>query len=114
MSVKALEAEYKKVCDQYFEMRDDIKDIEKDVAEGIVPPEFIDRLKEQIKPIKQNYEWWCYVMYILHQPQRKEKLPRYQKDNQKLLSSLQMENSCQARLQNGQEALNGLKTMKNI
>ena len=112
MSVKALEAEYKKVCDQYFEMKNDIKDIEKEVAEGIVDPEFIDRLKEQIKPIKQNYEWWTWVMYILHQPQRKQKIEKYKKMNNKRMSSVQAENSCQARLNEGQEALNNLKSFK--
>ena len=112
MSVRALEEEYKKVCEQYKEMLTDIKDIEKEVAEGIVAPEFVDRLQEQIKPIKQNYEWWSYVMYVLHQPQRKNKEPKYRQQNKKLLQSLSEKNTPEARLEEGKTALNGLKGMK--
>ena len=113
MSVKALELEYKKVSDQYHEMLTDIKDIERDAAEGICDPELVSRLEEQIKPIKQNYEWWSWVMYILHQPQRKEKQPKYRKTNQKLIQSLTKESTPAARLQEGADALDSLKGMKN-
>lgn len=112
MSVKALELEYKKVSDQYHEMLADIKDIEKDALEGLCDPELVNRLEEQIKPIKQNYEWWCYVMYILHQPQRKKKEPKYRRQNKNLLESLEKENSNEARIILSDKALVGLKEMK--
>ena len=112
MSVKALEAEYQKVSDQYKEMLTDIKDIEKDASEGLCDPELVERLKDQIKPIKQNFEWWSYVMYVLHQPERKEKHFKYKQSNKKLLKSLAETNSSEARLVAGREALNGLKEMK--
>ena len=109
MSVKALEKEYQKVFEQYQEMVNDIKDIEKDANEGLCDPELVDRLKEQIKPIKQNYEWWSYVMYILHQPQKKEKLLKYRKSQQKLLNSLDEKNSLHARLSENRKSLDSLK-----
>ena len=56
MSVKHVEEYYNQICRQYQEMLDDIKDLEKECTEGIVEPERIDRLKEQIAPIKNNYE----------------------------------------------------------
>lgn len=113
MSVKALELEYKKVSDQYHEMLSDIKDIEKEAAEGLCDPELVSRLQEQIKPIKQNYEWWSWVMYILHQPQRKEKESKYRKTNQKLVASLSKASTPEARLHEGSNALYSLKGMKN-
>lgn len=113
MSVKALEKEYQKVYDQYQEMLTDIKDIEADANNGLCDPELVDRLKEQIKPIKQNYEWWCYVMYILHEPQRKAKQARYKKMNINKLQQLSKTNSPAARLSEGRQALNGLKELTN-
>lgn len=104
MSVKHVEEYYNQICRQYQEMLDDIKDLEKECAEGIVEPERIDRLKEQIAPIKNNYERWAYMMFLLHQPNRKEKVKRYQKQNEKLLRSLSKENSLDAILEENNRA----------
>ena len=60
MSVKSLENHYNQVVAQYQEMLADLKDMEKELAEGLVSPDFIDNLKANIAPIKQNYEWWTY------------------------------------------------------
>ena len=104
MSVKHVEEYYNQICRQYQEMLDDIKDLEKECAEGIVEPERIDRLKEQIAPIKNNYERWAYMMFLLHQPNRQSKVKRYQKQNEKLLRSLSKENSLDAILEENNRA----------
>lgn len=85
-------------------MINDIKDIETEAEQGLVEPEFIDRLKQQVAPIKLNYERWSYMMFLLHQPNRKEKLSRYQKQNRKLLNKLSPQNSLQAVLEENEEA----------
>lgn len=79
MSVKSLENHYNQVVEQYTEMLNDLKDMEKELAEGLVSLDFIDNLKANIAPIKQNYEWWSYVMYLLHEPQRIAKREKYRK-----------------------------------
>ena len=112
MSVKAVEQEFNRAYELYHEMKSDIVDIEKEVQEGIVSPEFLDRLKEQIAPIKQNYEWWSYVMFLLHEPQRKSKRAQYRKQKEKFLSQLDVANSPQARHEKCEEALSGLKELK--
>lgn len=112
MSVKALEAEFQKVYEQYHEMLQDIKDMEEDAIKGITPLDIVDRLKEQIKPIKDNFEWWSYVMFILHQPQKKEKQAAYKRRNKKLLDSIEPKNHPEARLEKGRIALNELKEFK--
>lgn len=104
MSVKHVEEYYNQICRQYQEMLDDIKDLEKECTEGIVEPERIDRLKEQIAPIKNNYERWAYMMFLLHQPNRKSKVKRYQQQNEKLLRSLSKENSLDAILEENTHA----------
>ena len=88
MSVKSLEQHYNDVVAQYQEMLNDIKDMEKELAEGLVSPDFIDNLKANIAPIKQNYEWWSYVMYLLHEPQRVAKREKYRKVMKKFKDKL--------------------------
>ena len=104
MSIKHVEEYYNQICRQYQEMLDDIKDLEKECTEGIVEPERIDRLKEQIAPIKNNYERWSYMMFLLHQPNRKSKVKRYQKQNEKLLKSLSKANSLDSILEENAHA----------
>lgn len=105
MSVKAVEQVYKQICDQYQEMLQDIKDIEREAAEGLCDPELVDRLTAQIEPIKQNYQRWAYIMFLLHQPQRKEKQRGYVRRNKKLLENLEKANSIESTLQENKEAL---------
>ena len=105
MSIKAVNKYYKQICEQYKEMIQDIKDLEQEAAQGIIEPERVERLKDQVAPIKQNYERWTYMMFLLHQPNRKEKHPRYAKQNQKLLKSLNQSNSLEAVLAENEEAL---------
>ena len=105
MSVKTVNKYYKQISEQYAEMVQDIKDLEVEAANGLVEPERIERLKEQIAPIKLNYERWSYMMFLLHQPNKKEKLHKYQKQNKKLLASLSASNSIEAVIAENNEAL---------
>lgn len=105
MSVKHVNEYYKQICNQYKEMIGDIKDLEKEAEQGLIEPERVDRLKEQVAPIKLNYERWAYMMFLLHQPNRKEKIKRYQKQNAKLLKNLSKDNSIDAVVTENAEAM---------
>ena len=109
MSVKAVNEAYNQICEQYAEMLENIKDLEKEAIEGIVEPERVDRMREQIEPLKQNYERWAYIMYLLHQPTRKSKHCNYAKRNQKLLKELSTKNSIEATLEENRTALNNMR-----
>ena len=109
MSKKAVENYYNEITAQYQEMLNDIKDIEKDVMKGITSPELLDTLRSNIAPIKQNWERWSYMMFLLNQPQRKEKVARYKRANQKLLANLDKANSIEATMQENKTALQNLK-----
>ena len=104
MSVKAVKEYYNKICEQYCEMLQDIRDFEKEAEQGLVEPERVDRLKEQIEPIKLNYERWSYMMFLLNQPQRKSKRKRYEEQNKNLLSSLDPKNGIESTLHENEEA----------
>lgn len=104
MSIKHVNRYYKQICEQYQEMINDIKDVEREAEKGLVEPELIDRLKDQVAPIKQNYERWSYMMFLLHQPNRKDKIRKYQKQNAKLLSKLSANNSLESVIEENKEA----------
>ena len=106
MSVKHINKYYSQICEQYAEMVQDIQDLEKEAAEGLIEPERIDRLKDQIAPIKQNYERWAYMMFLLRQPNRKDKIKKYEQQNKKLLNTLSQSNSIPAIIAENQTALN--------
>ena len=104
MSVKAVRKYYDQICEQFSDMLQDIRDLEEEAAQGLIEPERIERLKDQVAPIKQNYERWTYMMFLLNQPERPRKQPRYKDQNRKLLKSLNPENSIEATIQENEEA----------
>ena len=112
MSIKRLELEYAVVTEQYHEMLENLKDLENELADGLIAPEFVDNLKKQIEPIKNNYEQWSYIMFLLHEPQRKAKREKYRKIMDAKIKQLNTKNSPEARLEEGKEALNGLKEIR--
>lgn len=104
MSVKHVKDYYNQICSQYHEMIEDIKDLEREAEQGLIEPERIDRLKDQVAPIKQNYERWSYMMFLLNQPNRKKKIKKYQQQNKKLLEHLEKNNSLEAVIEENVEA----------
>jgi hypothetical protein len=104
MSVKEVKRYYSQICDQYQEMINDIKDLEKEAEQGLIEPERIERLKEQIAPIKQNYERWSYMMFLLNEPKRKSKKANYIRRSKKLIENLDPENSLESVLAENEEA----------
>ena len=109
MSVKAVKKYYDQICEQYHEMMENIKDLEKECQSGLVEPERIERLKEQVAPLKQNYERWAYIMFLLNEPQRKSKQPKYRKTNQKLLNTLSKSNTVAATIHENEAVLKSFK-----
>ena len=105
MSIKHVNEYYKQICDQYKEMIDDIQDLEKEAEQGLIEPERIGRLKDQVAPIKQNYERWTYMMFLLHQPNKKSKIKKYQQQNKKFLKDLTETNSLESVIEENKEAI---------
>ena len=104
MSVKAVRDYYNQICDQYSEMLQDIRDFEEEASRGLIEPERVERLKDQIAPIKQNYERWSYMMFLLNQPQRKSKQRKYESQNRRLLKTLDPQNSIESTIAENEEA----------
>ena len=96
-----------------MEMQDNLKEIEKDLANGLVEPEFLERLQEQIKPIKDNYLTLSYIMFLLNQPNRDSKVRKYEQQNKKLLSSIPFENTKEGKISQNNETIKNLKNIMN-
>ena len=56
MAYKHIKEYYDKICEQYLEMKDEIRDFEIEAQNNIMEPERLDMIKEQIKPLMDNYE----------------------------------------------------------
>ena len=108
MSVKDVKRYYDQISEQYLEMLQDIRDLEQEAAENIIEPERIERLKDQIAPIKQNYERWSYMMFLLNRPSRKEKHRRYEQQNKRFLKTLNSQNSIDATIEENNIAKRGI------
>ena len=104
MSMKHVKQYYQQICEQYNEMIEDLKELEEEAESGLIEPERIERIKAQIEPIKQNYERWAYMMFLLNQPNKKDKIKKYQRQNMKLLQSLDAKNSLEGVLEENRQA----------
>lgn len=108
MSVKHLKKYYENVCEQYNEMIENLKDMEEYSKTNIVEPERLERYKETMAPIKDNYLTLSYVIYLLNKPNKKEKQKKYEKQHKKELDAIPYENTEQGRLDKGKETLEEL------
>lgn len=109
MSVKDFKKYYNEICDQYLEMKSELKDFEQECAKGLFEPERLDTIKETIRPLMDNYERVSYIMFLLNQPTRKEKIKKYEQQNKKLLSNLKQSNSLEAVKEENKQVIEDLK-----
>ena len=79
MAKKDVEEYYNKICEVYHELLEDTKQLEQDATENIISPEFVENYKKKLEPIKENYERWSYMIFLLNMPNRKEKKKKYTK-----------------------------------
>lgn len=114
MAVKHIKEYFDQICDQYHEMLEEIRDFEEEAKQGLIEPERLDLIKQQIEPLKNNYERWSYMMYLLNKPVRKQKEKAYQQRNAKFLKMIQGKNTIQGVLEENKDTIDNLKsTTKN-
>lgn len=88
MAVKHVKAYFEEVAQQYHEMLEEIRDFEEESKKGLIEPERLDRIKESIQPLVNNYQTLSYIMFLLNKPVRPSKHKRYEQQNKKLLSKI--------------------------
>lgn len=81
MSRKDVENYYNQIFQDYHEMIEALKDMEKECSEGLVSPDRVEQLKQMLEPIKLNYGRISYIMFLLNKPNKKDKQKWYFKQN---------------------------------
>jgi len=112
MSKKDVDLYYKQVCDQYVQMIDEIKDFEKEAIKGLIEPERLDAIKENILPLKNNYQTLSWIMFLLNKPTKKEKKKSYEKRNELFLKNLESRFGKQGILDQNNEVIDKIKSSR--
>lgn len=112
MSLKDVKDYYNNVSNQYSEMLKCLKEMEKEYNESLVSPEQYEQMKSTIEPLKNNYMTLSWIMYLLNQPNKKEKIDKYKKQNKKKLESLDKTKSKDSIINQNNSILNKLKNNK--
>lgn len=109
MAVRDVKEYYDKVCDQYVEMLDNLKEMQEAYELGNISQEQFENLKKIIEPLKSNYERISWIMYLLNIPQRKKKIKKWKKQNDVAMTKCEKENSIEATLDENSKALSQMK-----
>ena len=64
MSKRDFDLEFKQIEQQYTEMVNNLREMEKEMNEGLVEPEFVERLRSIVDPIIVNYKVWDYIRFL--------------------------------------------------
>lgn len=72
---------YTKIESQYFEMLNDVKDLEEAFKDGILSESQILQAKEMLDKVKTQYLTWSAMMFELNKPKRKHKIKKYKRQN---------------------------------
>lgn len=83
MSKKDVEKYYNQITADYTEMIENLKEMEELAAQKIINPDKIEELKAAVEPLKNNYMTISWIMFLLNQPNKKEKIARYKKTEEK-------------------------------
>lgn len=108
MSVKHVKEHYLKVVKQYTDMQQELREFDEEAAKGLFDPDRLAAIKELLVPLKENYERWTYMMFLLNQPTRVKKVKKYTQQNKKLLESLNVANSPEGVLESNKDQLKKL------
>lgn len=57
---------------QYFEMLENLKDVEEEAQQGNIAPEEYEQIKKEVDLLKTNYERLAWIMMLLNKPARKK------------------------------------------
>lgn len=111
MSKKDFDVYYKRISDQYFEMKSLLDEYELMSMKNLVSPEQLDNIKKTIQPIKDNYMTISHVAFLLNKPNRKEKQKVYYNQNKKKINSLDKSKDLDSMIINNSTQLDEVRGM---
>ena len=109
MSKKDVIEYYKTISKQREEMLQNLKDFEKECENGMIEPERIETIKENIQPLLRNYERISFIMFLLNQPNKLENKKKYNEKIKEKIEKLKPENSLESVIKENNEVINKTK-----
>ena len=109
MSIKHVREYYDNICRDYHEMIEALIEAEEDAQNNLVTPEAVENLNTLVKPMKDNYERWSYMMFLLNMPNKKEKKRAYLKQNKKKVELIEQNNNLEAIHKENVDSINEVK-----
>ena len=85
MAIKQVKEYYKGVEKLYFELVNSLKEMEKEFEKGNVTEEELNKLLIPVNNIKDNYLRLTYILHLLYEPKRRNKVNKYNKQNKDLM-----------------------------
>ena len=115
MSVKHVKDYYIKVANDYHQMKLTLDELEKCVSEDTASAlvKNIDVIRQQVNTLKENYMRIAYIVFLLNQPNKKEKQKRYRQQQQKMLKNIPEKDTYEGVLKENQSILRMLKNLEN-
>lgn len=110
MSVKDIKEHYEKVNKNYTEMISLLHELEKEAETSIVSPERVEQFEQSIQPVKDQFETWSWIMYLLNLPNKKEKKKRYVQLNEKKMNKIGKKNHYDTKLNESKGIVENLKS----
>ena len=110
LSVKDIKEHYEKVNKNYMEMISLLHELEKEAETSIVSPERVEQFEQSIQPVKDQFETWSWIMYLLNLPNKKEKKKRYVQLNEKEMNKIGKKNHYDTKLNESKEIVENLKS----
>lgn len=113
MAKKDFDKYFKKIEQQYFEMQNDIKELEARLTENMSNFDIIENMKKTVEPVKNNYMTLSWVMFLLNMPNNCKKKKRYTNQEKNRLRKINpnLENSPSDIEEENKKCLDDLKTL---
>lgn len=89
MALKQVKDYYKGIEKLYFELVSDLREMENEFKSGSITQEELDKLMVPVQNIKDNYLRLSYIMHLFYQPNRKKKVPTYEKQEHTLVKAFE-------------------------
>lgn len=84
MALRQVKEYYKNVEKLYFDMVHSLEGMQEEFKKGNVTEEELNKLLMSVNNIRDNYLRLSYIMYLFYAPNKKEKIPAYKKQEQKM------------------------------
>ena len=86
MALKQVKDYYKSVEKLYFDMVHSLEGMQEEFNKGNVTEEELNKLLTPVNNIKDNYLRLSYIMHLFYEPNRRKKIPAYNKQERKIVT----------------------------